>query len=50
MMAIWVVLTVFPFLNSPPESFSWSIFTDTSPTLMVQGYGLDDTFLLYGES
>lgn len=49
MMAIWVVLTVFPFFNSPPDSFSWEIFKDTSPALMVQGYGLDNTFLLYGE-
>lgn len=49
MTAIWVIFTVFPFLTSPPTSFSWQIFTDTSPSLMLQGYGLDDTFLLYGE-
>lgn len=50
MTAIWVIFTVFPFFNSPPTSFSWSIFTETAPSLMVQGYGLDDTFLLYGEA
>lgn len=48
MTAIWVIFTVFPFFNSPPESFSWEIFKETSPSLMLQGYGLDDTFLLYG--
>ncbi|DBA94620.1 hypothetical protein WJX77_009861 [Trebouxia sp. C0004] len=48
MLAIWVVLAVFPFFDSPPKSFSWQLFKETSPGLMVQGYGLDDTFLVYG--
>lgn len=50
MLAIWVVLAVFPFFDSPPASFSWQLFKETSPGLMVQGYGLDDTFLVYGKS
>jgi len=49
MLAIWVVLAVFPFFDSPPTSFSWQLFKETSPGLMVQGYGLDDTFLVYGK-
>lgn len=49
MLVIWVVLAVFPFFNSPPTNFSWDTFTETSPGLMLQGYGLDDTFLVYGE-
>lgn len=49
MLAIWVVLAVFPFFDSPPTSFSWKLFKETSPGLMVQGYGLDDTFLVYGK-
>lgn len=49
MLTIWVILAVFPFFSSPPTSFSWELFKETSPGLMVQGYGLDYTFLVYGE-
>ena len=49
MLAIWGVLAVFPFFLSPPTNFSWKTFTDTSPSYMIQGYGLDDTFLVYGQ-
>ena len=48
-LAIWVCLTVFPFFDSPPSTFSWSIFRDEPAKDMLQGYGLDNTFLLYGE-
>ena len=50
MLAIWGVLAVFPFFLSPPTNFSWKTFTDTSPSYMIQGYGLDDTFLVYGQN
>lgn len=49
MLAIWGVLAVFPFFLSPPTNFLWKVFTDTSPSYMIQGYGLDDTFLVYGQ-
>lgn len=49
MLAIWGVLAVFPFFLSPPTNFSWRTFTNTSPSYMIQGYGLDDTFLVYGQ-
>lgn len=49
MLAIWGVLAVFPFFLSPPTNFTWRTFTDTSPAYMIQGYGLDDTFLVYGQ-
>ena len=48
-LAIWVCLAVFPFFDSPPSTFSWSIFRDEPAKGMLQGYGLDNTFLLYGE-
>ena len=48
-LAIWVCLTVFPFFDSPPSTFSWSIFKQEPAKDMLQGYGLDNTFLLYGE-
>ena len=48
-LAIWVCLTVFPFFDSPPSTFSWSIFRQEPAKDMLQGYGLDNTFLLYGE-
>eukprot|EP00891_Asterochloris_glomerata_P000729 jgi/Astpho2/729/fgenesh1_pg.00015_%23_12_t len=47
-LAIWVCLTVFPFFDSPPSTFSWSIFRQEPAKDMLQGYGLDNTFLLYG--
>lgn len=34
----------------PPTSFSWSIFRSTSPKYLLQGYGMGQTFLLYGPS
>jgi len=47
--AIWLAGTVIPFIISPPTSFSWQYFTLYQPTALLQGYGLHNTFLLYGE-
>lgn len=45
---IWAILVVIPFMLQPSTSFSWSIFRSTSPKYLLQGYGMGQTFLLYG--
>ncbi|KAK9826687.1 hypothetical protein WJX74_010146 [Apatococcus lobatus] len=45
---LWFCCTAIPFIIWPPAAFSWSIFRSSSASNLVQGYGLDDTFLLYG--
>ena len=47
--AFWLAGTVIPFLISPPSTFSWQYFKAYRPTDLLQGYGLHNTFLLYGE-
>ena len=37
-----------PFIISPPATFSWSYFKIYKPLDLLQGYGLHNTFLLYG--
>jgi len=44
----WLACTVVPFMIWPPRLFSWAIFHDYLPLQLLQGYGLHDTFLLYG--
>jgi len=45
----WLGGAVIPFVISPPATFSWSYFRVYKPLDLVQGYGLHNTFLLYGE-
>ena len=47
-LALWKLLVVLPFLLAPPPAFSWSLFLETRPADLLQGYGLADTFLVYG--
>ena len=47
--AFWLGGTVIPFIISPPSSFSWAYFKAYRPTDLLQGYGLHNTFLLYGK-
>ena len=49
LMAVWLALAVVPFLLDPPLTFSWSIFKIYSALQLLQGFGLDSTFWLYGE-
>ena len=48
--AFWLAGTVIPFVISPPSTFSWQYFKAYRPTDLLQGYGLHNTFLLYGGS
>jgi hypothetical protein len=48
--AFWLAGTVIPFIISPPNSFAWEYFKAYSPTELLQGYGLHNTFLVYGTS
>ena len=45
---IWALLVVLPFLLTPPSTFAWSQFRQTSALNMLQGEGLGSTFLFYG--
>lgn len=47
-LLVWGLLVVIPFLVSPPVSFTWSAFRATNAQYLLQGFGLDSTFLLYG--
>ncbi|CAL8467662.1 g7200 [Coccomyxa elongata] len=44
----WLGGAVIPFIISPPATFSWSYFQTYKPLDLLQGYGLHNTFLLYG--
>jgi hypothetical protein len=46
---LWIACAVVPFLLSPPATFAWSYFTVYPPLALLQGYGLHNTFLLYGD-
>lgn len=45
---VWLACTVVPFMIWPPGLFSWATFRDYLPLQLLQGYGLHNTFLLYG--
>ena len=45
---VWLACTVVPFMIWPPALFSWASFQDYLPLQLLQGYGLHNTFLLYG--
>ena len=47
--AFWLAGTVVPFIISPPSTFSWQYLKAYRPTDLLQGYGLHNTFLLYGK-
>ena len=45
---VWLACTVVPFMIWPPGLFAWASFRDYLPLQLLQGYGLHNTFLLYG--
>lgn len=45
----WLGGAVIPFMISPPATFSWFYFRVYKPLDLLQGYGLHNTFLLYGK-
>ena len=45
---LWLAATAVPFMISPPSTFSWSYFQVYPPLSLLQGYGLHNTFFLYG--
>ncbi|KAK9816511.1 hypothetical protein WJX72_001335 [[Myrmecia] bisecta] len=48
LLALWLVFATIPFMLNPPPTFHWRIFQEYSAKQLFQGYGLDDTFFLYG--
>lgn len=45
---LWLVLTVIPFLVRPPVTFRWNQFGAYSAKNVIKGFGLDNSFLVYG--
>ena len=48
LFVMWLAAVIIPFLLSPPTTFAWSYFTTYPRLSLLQGYGLHNTFLLYG--
>ena len=48
LLVIWAVCTVGPFLLQPPPTFRRNEISAYSARTIVQGYGLDNTWFLYG--
>ena len=48
LLVIWVVCTVGPFFLQPPTTFRWNQVSAYRAKSIVQGYGLDNTWFLYG--
>jgi hypothetical protein len=48
LLLLWLLLVVLPFWVKPPVTFRWGQLTAYSAKSVVQGHGLDNTFLLYG--
>ena len=48
LFVMWGLACVAPFVSHPPATFSWRIFQVYTPAQLIQGYGLGDTFFLYG--
>ena len=48
LFVMWLAAVIIPFLLSPPTTFAWSYFTTYPALSLLQGYGLHNTFLLYG--
>ena len=47
---IWGVFALGPVLLQRPATFRWDQIQSYSIISIIQGYGLDNTFLLYGET
>ena len=48
LLLLWLLVVVLPFWVKPPVTFRWNQFTAYSAKNIVQGFGLDNTFFLYG--
>ena len=48
LLAIWAVCTVGPFFLQPPTTFRWNQISAYSAAAVVQGYGLDSSWFVYG--
>ena len=48
LLAIWAVCTVGPFFAQQPTTFRWDQVGAHSAASILQGYGLDNSFFLYG--
>ncbi len=48
LLVLWLLLVVMPFWVKPPVTFRWSQLTAYSAKRIAQGFGLDNSFLLYG--
>lgn len=49
LLLIWAALALGPFLLQAPPTFRWNQIQDYSIASVLQGYGMDNSFLLYGE-
>lgn len=45
---LWLLLAAVPFWVRPPPTFRWMQLMEYSAKNVVQGFGLDNTFLVYG--
>ena len=45
---VWAILVVIPFLLRPPIAFEWPLFREAGALNLLAGYGMGQTFLLYG--
>ena len=48
LLLIWAVLVLGPFLLHAPPTFRWDQIESYSIKAVAQGFGMDNTFLLYG--
>lgn len=48
LLVLWVLIVVMPFWVKPPVTFRWDQLRAYSAQQVVQGFGLDNTFFLYG--
>ena len=49
LLVLWLLLVVMPFWAKPPVTFRWNQISSYSVKLVIQGYGLDSSFIVYGE-
>ena len=49
LLVLWLLLVVMPFWAKPPVTFRWNQITSYSAKHVIQGYGLDSSFIVYGE-
>ena len=46
--ALWLLLAVAPFWARPPPTFRWGQLTEYSAKDIAEGFGFDNSFLVYG--